>query len=365
MKLSRLYFIPKHKPLISIDSEHLITFSKGIIYKVNIQNNTKTKIISLPLPIIKKIICKLRLFSRLFRLEPRISIMLSESLLLISFNGKMYIIDLIQKTINIDFIFRNDMKNPLYITEIKNNNTLEQVIFGEYCSNSKRSEVNVYARGVEKADTWRNVYTFPKNSIVHIHNIVHDEKNNIFYILTGDLDNESIIWYTKDDFSTVNILIGGEQLYRSCVAFLQTDKLIAITDSPNIYNKGIIIDTKKNSLDTILSEVNGPAIYSLNDHGNFFFSTSVEPRYKKSFSYIVSFKKSKFIKENSTVLYYIDSSGKIKEILRLKKDLLPMPLFQFATIQFCKSTKEDLLIIYPVATTKYEGGTLIYEISKA
>lgn len=66
------------------------------------------------------------------------------------------------------------------------------------------SEVRIYKR--INAKYWGPIYTFEKEAINHIHNIIPDEKNKCVWILTGDFDNAAAIWRATDNLKRWNQL---------------------------------------------------------------------------------------------------------------------------------------------------------------
>lgn len=89
----------------------------------------------------------------------------------------------------------------------------QQVYYGEYLNGHQRDirvvRVDVTSQRVEVC------WTFPRSEIKHIHAIHYDRFRNSLWICTGDLDHESNIYYTDDEFTTVHHFAGGDQSWRA------------------------------------------------------------------------------------------------------------------------------------------------------
>ena len=74
---------------------------------------------------------------------------------------------------------------PLHITTTPGG----AVFWGEYFDNAQLDEVHIYS-SQDAGATWSIAYTFPKGTIRHVHNIVHDPWGNCLWILAGDYGDE-------------------------------------------------------------------------------------------------------------------------------------------------------------------------------
>ncbi len=61
------------------------------------------------------------------------------------------------------------------------------VFFGEYLLNPERGEMRVY-KFIPGDDSVETIYTFPANSIRHIHGLYFDRFTESLFCLTGDID---------------------------------------------------------------------------------------------------------------------------------------------------------------------------------
>ena len=83
------------------------------------------------------------------------------------------------------------------------------VFFGEYLANSERGEMHVYKYS-QAADRLEIAYTFPKNSVRHIHGVYFDSFTDSVFCLTGDEENECQFLRSSDGFKTVEIVGAGD-----------------------------------------------------------------------------------------------------------------------------------------------------------
>ncbi len=96
-------------------------------------------------------------------------------------------------------------------------NPTGHMFWGEYFDNPRRDEVYIYV-STDRGAHWDVAYTFPKGDIRHVHNIVYDEWEACFWVLTGDDGPECRILRASCDFKNVEVILSGNQQVRSCRA---------------------------------------------------------------------------------------------------------------------------------------------------
>lgn len=294
------------------------------------------------------------LVERLFRKEPRLAVSVSDDSFLYSDNGYLYLLN--AKTYEVKRVFKylRGMNNPLSFCLRKDKNgKIVEVLFGEYIWNEERGPVSIYKYDFERVEP---VYTFDAGRIKHIHNIVIDDFNSRYLILTGDGDSESVIWESSFDFSSVKQIIGGKQMFRACVCLPTKDSIYYATDTPLEENHIFRIEGSK-VID--VKTINGPCIYGLVNEGCLYFATSVEgdPTIGK-LRYRLSNKLGKGVKSRFVHIMRLKSTGEIEKICEFEKDWLPMWLFQFGNAQF---TNTDGCVFFTTQSTKRKGTYLITE----
>lgn len=202
---------------------------------------------------------------------------------------------------------------PLHITAVPNG----AIYWGEYFGNAARDEVHIYGSN-DGGATWTIAYTFPKRSIRHIHNIVHDPWANCLWVLTGDYGAECRILRVSCDFCRAETVLQGNQQARAVALIPAEDGLYFSSDTPLERNYIYRLD-RQGSLSKLAS-ISSSSIYGCRVGERIFFSTMVEPS---------------AVNTDRHVRIY-GSSGQAQvsapswqPLLAWKKDRWPMSLFQY------------------------------------
>lgn len=123
----------------------------------------------------------------------------------------------------------------------------EIVYYGEYHL-VPGVDVHVY-RGLNGGENWEVAYSFEPDVIRHLHSVQYDPYTGYIWLGTGDSDSQSIIYYTKDDFETLELVAEGSQDYRVVSYAFTEDYIYWGSDAPNVPQK--IIRLSRNDLSTI------------------------------------------------------------------------------------------------------------------
>jgi hypothetical protein len=134
----------------------------------------------------------------------------------------------------------------------------------------------VHVYGSEDGEHWSIVYTFPSRSIRHVHNIIEDPYRKGLWVLTGDSDDESGLWFTGDDFLTLECVVGGTQRSRAVALIPLEDGLIVPTDTPYEQNYVQHCDPETGQFTQVASLQNS-AFHAIEQGGLLFISTVAEP----------------------------------------------------------------------------------------
>lgn len=199
---------------------------------------------------------------------------------------------------------------PLHITAVPNGT----IYWGEYFDNSTRDEVHIFA-STDAGATWSVAYTFPKGSIRHVHNIVHDPWGDCLWIFTGDYGDECRILRASCDFSQVEGVLQGQQQTRAVAAIPTEDGLYFSSDTPLEPNYIYRLDRQELLLQ--VAPISSSSIYGCRVGNRVFFSTMVEPSE---------------VNRDRHVRIYGGTGGSAQEwhLLRAwQKDRWPMGLFQY------------------------------------
>ncbi len=153
--------------------------------------------------------------------------------------------------------------------------------FGEYIIHRPASIKIV--RGRDDGRTWEICYQFPRGGIRHVHGIYYDQYRARLWICTGDNNSESGLYYTDDDFKTVQLYGGGDQSWRMVSLLITEDNLIWGTDAGqdapgNIKNYIYKLNVKSGQREKLCC-IDKPAYYStfLRD-GSMCIATTFEPK---------------------------------------------------------------------------------------
>ena len=351
--------VNKFKPL-HIGDQQCLSYKNGKLYTHSLITDIPVYFGRIPMTKKQRVLSQIRLMERMFRLEPRVAIAIYAKKYLVSFSGALYCADSQNGTIMCEHIYRQGMHNPLNLCTIKDIGGFDDCIaYGEYWGNTVRDEVSVYAR---KNSIWEKVFTFPIGKIQHIHGIVADPYRNCVLILTGDKDEESGIWIAKNNFKKVEPLLIGSQRYRACVVFPVEEGIIYATDSP-IEENVIALATRDTNgwSERVLFHMPGPCIYGTKVEGKYIFATSVEPDSRiQGKKYWFTYRLGKGVKDRYSHIIMGNHREGFKDLMKFKKDILPMLLFQFGNVQFPSGDMKNSIIMYPVSVSKYDGNAIIY-----
>lgn len=271
------------------------------------------------------------IIERLLRFEPRAAVALSDESFLYSDHGAVFEYDVNKNLTTPIHSFSKGMNNPLsFCVRRGMDEKIVEVVYGEYIWNENKGPVSIYRYNLEE---WTEVYSFPSNTVLHIHNVIYDDARNHYLILTGDSDEESAIWEADIDFKNVKKIVGGSQKYRACIAYPTIDGIYYATDTPLEQNYLYFL-----SNDGELKEIYrmpGPCIYGRVFNDALYMATSVEgdPTLGR-WKYRLSNKLGKGVKDRKVHLIRCDNAGNVAEVGTFKKDALPMWLFQFGNALF-------------------------------
>jgi hypothetical protein len=197
---------------------------------------------------------------------------------------------------------------PLHITAVPSGT----VFWGEYFDNPARDEVHIYA-SEDSGSTWQVAYTFPKGTIRHVHNIVHDPWRDCLWVLTGDYGDECRIIRASCDFSQVEIILRGKQQARAVALVPTEDGLYFSSDTPLETNCIYYLDHAGKL--SQLASISSSSIYGCRVGRDVFFSTMVEP--------------SQVNTDRHVRIYRGQEGQNWHPVVAWEKDHWPMGLFQY------------------------------------
>jgi len=219
--------------------------------------------------------------------------------------------------------------------------------FGEYYLNGPflqdhRDEVHIY-KSEDNAHTWDICYTFPKNTIRHVHGVFYDTYTDSLWFTSGDREDECIIGNSNDGFKTINIVKQGGQKYRAVKLFFYTDFIVYGTDT-QIEQNYIYRFDRDSGEEECLQEVQGSVISAVQVGDKVCLSTAIEP--------------SEVNKEEYVYLWYSPNGIDWQEIYKVKHDALSLKYFQFSRMQFpYNAILDGNVIVTGHAVTGLDGKT--------
>ncbi len=350
------------KVLCWVDDITVIGSISNRIYLVNIYSGEVIKSVKLPSRFVE-VLSFSKLAVRLFRLGIHTACLFDGNLYIV-YAGIIHIIDMQNFKLRKSFKgFKG--KRPLYLVPVFDIKGIENgVYFGEYFMNNDNSDCSIYMVNLSGL---KKVYTFVPKTIEHIHNIIPDSKNQCLWVFTGDFGNSPGIYQVKQNFSLLQTIVSGDQIYRACFGFPYKEGLAYFTDSQLSLNYLRYLHFSNGKWDsTVLSEIHGPCIYGTVLKDYIVFSTSCEPEQNSSiFSNYLTNTASKYIKSKCTTINILDKNLKFIETISFKKDIYPMTLFQFGNV-FLPSPNyfNNILMAYLTATEYNDQTNIILDLDE-
>ena len=297
------------------DSEiNLKIESKANIFKVMFDDQIHR--FSLEISFVKQILCQLRIFRRLFRLDKSNAFPIFKNGQLKSvifiYQFKIYLWDLgsIKQVYELE-----DCRNVMHgaITQIDSG----EIYFGEYGSKRDRT-VPVFCSS-DYGLTWFKIYEFPAGTTKHIHNVQWDPYEKKLWICAGDKDGECHILKADKRFDKVESVGDLSQKWRTCYFFFEPSFVVWGMDSPLEPCFILKYDRDSEQLKE-LCKVSGPVWYArrLANRG-YVVSTSVEP--------------SLYPQDKRARIYFSHDLHHWVEVFSAKKDIWPYT-FKFGSIFF-------------------------------
>ncbi len=215
----------------------------------------------------------------------------------------------------------------------------DHVFWGEYFDNPQRDEVHIFA-STDRGATWNVAHTFPRKSIRHVHNIVYDQWQSCFWVLTGDDASECRILRASCDFRQVDVVLAGNQQARAVALVPAADGLYFSSDTPFETNHVYRLDRGGNLAE--LTVLSSSSIYGCRVGEALFFSTMVEP--------------SAVNPERNVWVYGSRDGNRWQRLLSWKKDRWPMGLFQYGNVMLPGGQNTSGLLA--LSTVAVESGDL-------
>ncbi|MCE7995872.1 MAG: hypothetical protein HEP71_28090 [Roseivirga sp.] len=227
-----------------------------------------------------------------------------------------------------------------------------EIYFGEYFGNAERAEVHIY-KSVNGND-WIKAYTFEPGAVRHIHGMVWDAYKQGIWVLTGDSNQESGLWFTDDDFKTLRKYSDNSQKSRAVeIVPISEDKLLVPMDTPLTQNQVNWFDVETGSFSSVL-EVEGSVFHIIETSGLYCLSTVTEPSE---------------VNKTKKVYLYVSLDGRNwAKLLSIEKDFVPVrhqKYFGYAEISFAQTPSDtEYIYAHARAIRGHDGRTLRWKVSE-
>lgn len=219
-----------------------------------------------------------------------------------------------------------------------------RIYWGEYFNNPKREEVHIYGSD-DGGYTWSVIYTFPKGSIRHIHNILYDPYEKCLWVLAGDEDREPRILRVSLDWKDIKIIREGNQQCRVATMIFREESIFYATDTPYEQNYIYQIERKTGKIAKI-TPISGPSMWSCEVNLAMFFSAAAEPG---------------IIYYPAACIYGSRDGDKWYKLIEWPKDSLHPKYFQFGNIILPKGNNNtNILAATAVAVKGWDGKTQVW-----
>jgi hypothetical protein len=220
------------------------------------------------------------------------------------------------------------------------------IYFGEYFRNSERGGVNVFT-SKDDLTSWRTAYEFSPGKVRHIHGIQRDPYTGKLWICTGDLDPESIIAWTDNNFDTIQAIGSGSQMWRTCQLVFTEESVYWGTDTSEGETTGIYKWNKGSGEIEKLLEPDGAVFFGTRLKGGTILMSTDRQGYKNE-------------KDDRTRLYIIDKKDRTATIdCGTWNHNKPGFWFKFAQLRFQRNQGNSSLVISCINQTELPDGDLI------
>ena len=216
------------------------------------------------------------------------------------------------------------------------------IYFGQYDQNKTRQSSKIYK--IDEENKISIAHSFLKGEIRHVHSLTKDLylKDRI-WITTGDNDGECLLLYTDDNFKSISNIGDKSQDFRIVNLGFSKEYLFYGTD--NLNKKNYIYQQKRYTGErTMVLTLKQTAWFLKQDKkGNAILGTTVEDGEGCQVNY-------------SSIYFSRDFGVSWLELLRIPKDIFPMPLFKWGSVSFSNGAEilDDLYI--NVESLKYLTG---------
>jgi len=192
----------------------------------------------------------------------------------------------------------------------------DRVVWGEYGDLPPGQEIFLYAFN-DNGQSFDVVHAFSPGDIRHIHNVVWDKYDDVYWVMTGDFDRQPGIGRLSKDLKSFDWLIRGGQVARAVGVIVEKDFLYYGTDTELAQNYIVRLDKKSGRISKLMN-VEGSSLYAARFGCVRLMSTCVEP--------------SKINTSRQSVVYASLDGDQWRRVGAFEKDIWHAKFFQFGTV---------------------------------
>ena len=284
----------------------------------------------------KNLLSKSRLCSRGLRTDVKQCVRMNPAEFLLVADRNFYVLDINQQSIVSHAPIQGS--RPLKIAVGQDGS----IYYGEYHRNPERKPIGIWC-STDAGRVWQKIAML--EGIRHIHGIFADPiDNDIFWITTGDFDNESHIWRATDNFRKVEKVHSAGQQSRVIQLLFDNGCILFGTDTTSETNAIYKMDDASAEV-TKLGNVIGPVFHGYSQNGYHYFSTACEPE---------------TVNQTNRVAVYRTDGIKLNQMLHTTKDFWSMKYLQYGQITFPSGTCAGQSIWLSFFATKGDNRSYCY-----
>ncbi|HVP11372.1 MAG TPA: hypothetical protein VMV94_09335 [Phycisphaerae bacterium] len=207
----------------------------------------------------------------------------------------------------------------------------DRILWGEYLSKTGHNlAIRLYVSD-DHGLSFQLARVFEGGSILHVHNLVYDERLRHYWVLTGDHDHEPGIGRLSADLEHFDWVAKGKQCYRAVEVFDFGDSLIYGTDSEREPNAVVRFDKTSGRVER-LHELDGSCIYACQFGGLYVITTTVEVSRVN-------------LSRNASI--WVSRDGEHwSQTLTARKDRWHLKLFQFGSFVLPRGASDKEVVLF-------------------
>lgn len=221
------------------------------------------------------------------------------------------------------------------------------IFYGEYKSNPERGPIHIY-QSSDKGESWQIAHTI--TGVRHIHGVFVDPYTDSLWFTTGDNDSECGIWRTDENFSHVDLVQSGSQQVRAVELLFTQEHVYFGTDTPLEANFIYRFERDGGGLKRLASAPSS-VFYGSQAGGRLFFATVCEPSETNETQW-------------SILLGSFEVGSSWRELMRARKDIWPMKLFQYGQIKFPRTDHQGRFLWYSLCSLENDNTSWRIELER-